>query len=104
MVSQSYWLRSPVSKSGFEVPPNLDEFFTIDLDGLCADVGRSVERFVHDEVDVIDLTLVRSIEGQCMSRGGFLIAILVGNGHGVFTNVDLHVVVTVVVGGGSVGV
>ena len=87
-----------------EVPPNLDEFFAIDLNGLGADISRSVEDFVHDEVDVIDLTLVRGIEGQCMSRDGFLITFLVGNGHGVVTNVDLHVVVTVVVGGGSVGV
>ena len=86
----------------------MDEGVAIDarnVDGLGANHARHVELFVHHEVHVVVVCLVGNREGRTiLVRSGILVARAGGDGGGVFANVDLHLVVTIFVGRGLVGV
>ena len=80
-------------------------FNTRNVDGLGANHARHVELFVHHEVHVVVVTFVGNREGRTiLVRSGILVARAGSDGNGVFTHVDLHLVVAMFVGRGFVGV
>ena len=89
-----------------EVPPHVHQAVALnalDIGGLGADVCRSDEQLVHDEVDMVGLLVVDHVERKLVRGLGVLVACHRRNGVAVVAGVDLAFIVAVLVGGEGVG-